>query len=327
MTSIRSSSSGKTSRGFSRSRTTRSGVFSARWLERTAPSFLRKGKNGRTLVWLLAPGDRQPGESLTPSISAFPSEGGVYSSLPDVLEDGSIPPRYFLSRKACQGILTRAKKRNKKLPPILAYALEQQAKGYVAVAAPLKAPVLLEAEVTGTIPSRNRSGGGLGTDFEVAGGVQAVAVRKQIAHTLRGEGHDASEDGSGRGRPLVVNAVKAGGRQRIAEAVFSSLRIAHRSSNGMGVGKVAYTPECSNPCAVAYAAKLSDFVLVIRYLTPVECERLQGIPDNYTLIPWRKGLAADGPRYKAIGNGMAVPCVSWIIKRLHRACAARVRTD
>lgn len=69
----------------------------------------------------------------------------------------------------------------------------------------------------------------------------------------------------------------------------------------------------------------AGIVLVVRYLTPLECERLQGIPDNYTLIPWRKGYAADGPRYKAVGNGMAVPCVAWGVKRLHEACAMRFR--
>jgi DNA (cytosine-5)-methyltransferase 1 len=66
-------------------------------------------------------------------------------------------------------------------------------------------------------------------------------------------------------------------------------------------------------------------VLVVRYLTPLECERLQGIPDNHTLIPWRKGDAADGPRYKAVGNGMAVPCVAWIVKRMHEAYSAHIR--
>jgi DNA (cytosine-5)-methyltransferase 1 len=52
---------------------------------------------------------------------------------------------------------------------------------------------------------------------------------------------------------------------------------------------------------------------------PLECERLQGMPDNYTLVPYRGKPAADGPRYRAIGNSMAVPCVSWIGFRL--ACA------
>ena len=57
----------------------------------------------------------------------------------------------------------------------------------------------------------------------------------------------------------------------------------------------------------------------VRRLTPRECERLQGFPDDYTLIPWR-GKAAeecpDGPRYKAIGNSKAIPVVRWIGRRL-----------
>ena len=57
----------------------------------------------------------------------------------------------------------------------------------------------------------------------------------------------------------------------------------------------------------------------VRRLTPRECERLQGFPDNFTAIPWR-GRAAidcpDGPRYKALGNSMAVPCMRWIGTRI-----------
>jgi DNA (cytosine-5)-methyltransferase 1 len=60
----------------------------------------------------------------------------------------------------------------------------------------------------------------------------------------------------------------------------------------------------------------------VRRLTPVECERLQGFPDGYTAIPWRKKPATecpDGPRYKALGNSWAVPVVSWIGKRIQEA--------
>ena len=55
----------------------------------------------------------------------------------------------------------------------------------------------------------------------------------------------------------------------------------------------------------------------IRRLTPVECERLQGFPDGYTNIPWRnKAESPDGPRYKAMGNSMAVPVMRWIGERI-----------
>jgi DNA (cytosine-5)-methyltransferase 1 len=57
--------------------------------------------------------------------------------------------------------------------------------------------------------------------------------------------------------------------------------------------------------------------MAVRRLTPIECERLQGFPDNYTNIPWRKkDESPDGPRYKALGNSWAVPVVRWIGRRI-----------
>lgn len=66
--------------------------------------------------------------------------------------------------------------------------------------------------------------------------------------------------------------------------------------------------------------------LQVRRLTPRECERLQGFPDDYTAIPYRGKPAADcpdGPRYKALGNSMAVPVVRWIGERIAQAMAAQ----
>ena len=54
----------------------------------------------------------------------------------------------------------------------------------------------------------------------------------------------------------------------------------------------------------------------VRRLMPVECERLQGLPDNHTLVPVAGKPAADGPRYKQVGNGWAVPHAAWICGRL-----------
>lgn len=54
----------------------------------------------------------------------------------------------------------------------------------------------------------------------------------------------------------------------------------------------------------------------VRRLTPLEWERLQGLPDNYTLIPYRGRPAFDGPRYRVIGNAMAVPVIRWIGRRI-----------
>jgi DNA (cytosine-5)-methyltransferase 1 len=61
--------------------------------------------------------------------------------------------------------------------------------------------------------------------------------------------------------------------------------------------------------------------MAVRRLSPRECERLQGFNDDHTMIPWRNKPAdqcPDGPRYKALGNSMAVPCMAWIGKRIDK---------
>lgn len=58
---------------------------------------------------------------------------------------------------------------------------------------------------------------------------------------------------------------------------------------------------------------------VVRRLTPRECERLQGFPDDWTLIDWKGKRAPDGKRYKALGNSMAVPVMRWIGERIAEA--------
>ena len=86
--------------------------------------------------------------------------------------------------------------------------------------------------------------------------------------------------------------------------------------NGLGIGKEgdpANTLTKNDRHAIAHSAVRQD--LVVRRLTPTECERLQGFPDGWTKIPW-KGKPAekcpDGPRFKAMGNSMAVPVMRWI---------------
>jgi DNA (cytosine-5)-methyltransferase 1 len=69
------------------------------------------------------------------------------------------------------------------------------------------------------------------------------------------------------------------------------------------------TLQAKNPMAVAQS-------MAVRRLTPVECERLQGFPDNYTDIQPKGKATPDGPRYKALGNSMAVPVMAWIGKRI-----------
>ena len=82
-------------------------------------------------------------------------------------------------------------------------------------------------------------------------------------------------------------------------------------STGFGGRGVDSDQICNGNCVINYPK--------VRKLTPVECERLQGFPANYTLIPWRNKPAEqcpDTPRYKAIGNSMAVPVMRWIGERM-----------
>jgi site-specific DNA-cytosine methylase len=60
----------------------------------------------------------------------------------------------------------------------------------------------------------------------------------------------------------------------------------------------------------------SHLLQAVRRLTPIECERLQGFPDNYTDIRLNDKQTPDGPRYKAMGNSMAVPVMNWIGRRI-----------
>ncbi|MGV8246320.1 DNA cytosine methyltransferase [Pseudomonas aeruginosa] len=157
-----------------------------------------------------------------------------------------------------------------------------------------------------------------GASHANAGGQVAVCITGEITHTLKAEGFDASEDGTGRGQPIVAD-------------VAPTLRSGNFRSH-------------SNPATQADSLVIAS---AVRRLTPRECERLQGFPDDYTLVPdwdgWRpmdasetpescqaEGLAVrqakrskrwyvrdvDGPRYKAIGNSKAVPVVRWIGRRI-----------
>ena len=65
--------------------------------------------------------------------------------------------------------------------------------------------------------------------------------------------------------------------------------------------------------------------LGVRRLTPRECERLQGFPDDWTLVPYKGKPAADGPRYRAIGNAMAVNVMAHIGRAIAHQAALEAR--
>lgn len=126
-----------------------------------------------------------------------------------------------------------------------------------------------------------------------------------LSPTIRAGNHDKSHANSGQ-PPAIAYAFKAG--------------------QGAKAGGIGYAEEQSPTLTSASSGtNLAPAVMhgvAVRRLTPIECERLQGFPDNHTLICWRWKDAdecPDGPRYKAIGNSMAVPVMRWIGERIAAA--------
>lgn len=233
-----------------------------------------------------------------------------------------------------------------------------------------------------------------------AGHIIAECANGDISHTLKAEGFDGSEDGTGRGVPVIAfGGGNTGGNIDVAACLTargqridfdvetfavhgtqdpdSNRELAHTlgRNHGQENACIAFSykdhgadasedlsptlragnsdnsnANSGQPPAIAYAFKpgqgakargigfaeeqsptltsassgtnLTPAVMCgvsVRRLMPVECERLQGFPDNHTLISWRGKEAAecpDGPRYRAIGNSMAVPVMRWIGERI-----------
>lgn len=217
----------------------------------------------------------------------------------------------------------------------------------------------------------------------------AQCITGNVTHTLKAEGHDASEDGTGRGTPIIafdpaqVTSAANRSNPQPGDPCHTLAKGAHAPAIAFP-GRMSGTQYAStenlapslgalNPTAVAVSlrgreggatAELSGEVMPalrccggggdkphtlngmsVRRLTPRECERLQGFPDDYTLIPHGRRirhekldrdfikyqmrgnpkhltrddvdrLAADGPRYKTLGNSWAVVVGKWIGQRI-----------
>jgi DNA (cytosine-5)-methyltransferase 1 len=181
------------------------------------------------------------------------------------------------------------------------------------------------------------SGGGwrIGADEAAAG-----HLIPETTHTLRADGFDASEDGTGRGTPLIPVGVMAhgqGGAEITAGGRSPTLTCNHEApviafdckssgQSGFGVGDIASTLRSmghadSHQNGGGHLA-VAERGMQVRRLTPRECERLQGFMADYTLVPHNGKPLADGPRYKALGNSMATPVIAWIGRQIERVAQA-----
>ena len=160
--------------------------------------------------------------------------------------------------------------------------------------------IIVEGEdVQGTITTRTFTGIG-------ARDVEEGAVRPMIAF---GAKNSASQSLSASDAITpTLSTTKVPG---VAFAQNSRDEVRLQGGDGQITGALAAN---SGSKQTTYVAGLS-----VRRLTPRECERLQGFPDDFTLIPYRHGKpAADGPRYKALGNSMAVPVIGWVLNRVRK---------
>lgn len=147
----------------------------------------------------------------------------------------------------------------------------------------------------------------------------------ELSPTLRSMGHDESHANAG---GQVAVAFRACGQEGFTPSEVAP-PVTSTDGGGSGVPTVAFNlrgreggamPESTDLASVRSASGGSSRTYVggmaVRRLTPTECEKLQGLPPGHTLVPYRGKLASDGPRYRSIGNSMAVPVVAYLLERI-----------
>ncbi|MFN5350007.1 MAG: DNA cytosine methyltransferase, partial [Polaromonas sp.] len=145
-------------------------------------------------------------------------------------------------------------------------------------------------------------------------------VAQPIAFSSKDHGADATADLSPTLRAMnhADSHANGGGQMAVMQPIGCFKGGQGSAAGGIGYDEhIAPTLSASDSGSNRTPALMHG--MVVRRLTPVECERLQGFPDGYTAIPWRKKPAdqcPDGPRYKALGNSWAVPNVRWIGERI-----------
>lgn len=305
-------------------------------------------EDGHQAEWLELNKLESLGELSTPSIGASPSNGSE-STLSAILEI-DVPKKYYLSPKACQGILRRAQKRGKILPTLLKSALEAQADGKLLVT---KIEGNQEVQLVGADIYNGRLTGDVAATITASTGSLATHSGASVIQAQIFDMSHASDviRECGDKVPTLQNRMGTGGNQ--VPLVFEKTNIAEtstaygicsQSSNAMksnnpssGFKEISVSKtldeNCCNPTCNQGENALYDFqindneinstivakgpsavldtrlsVWVVRRLTPTECERLQGFPDDWTKYDTYGIQIKDTPRYAALGNSIAIPC-------------------
>lgn len=316
---------------------------------RKPPLFLYLKKDGQQAGASWEPNGALLGEFSMRSFGESPSEENA-SLLSQILEENP-HPKYFLSEKACRGILTRAARRGKPLPNLLKTALLemiewQQWGGADAYTLKIRSGCegggkgsLIQTEKTGTLSTRQDQ-----TLFQLIAEPTFCISGNTVDRETNQNGTGVRENGS-----FTVNTVD---RHAVAYAIDCRSLKAIKEVSGTLQAKESRITDytaiavehagCLTPWDVQSRRIFSEygkwpalysgeggghgyvFTLqwIVRRLTPMECERLQGYPDGWTDIgEWtdtkgRKHELKDSPRYKALGNSIALPSWKWVLKRL-----------
>jgi DNA (cytosine-5)-methyltransferase 1 len=135
---------------------------------------------------------------------------------------------------------------------------------------------------------------------------------------------NTNSNASGRNTPMVAFPANMSATQYAStEGVACNLQA--KNPTAVAIGTDCYNGDIAGDVTMTLKAGQGNpavnqptvmQAMQVRRLTSTECERLQGFPDGYTNVPHRGKPAADGPRYKALGNSMAVPVMAWIGRRI-----------
>lgn len=275
------------------------------------------------------------------------------SRLSWILED-NVPQKYYLSARACQGILTRASRRGKPLPDILRQALLDVIGGGKSYTLKIRIGcagggkgALVQTEKSATLSTlqdqtliclvdntslhnlkqkicvlNDQGGSVMNVSYDIVGTIRAQEHGHQpivfeshsqdARYTQQGNTSPActAQWGTGGNNMPLVAEKKAFAMQRIGEYKESEQASTMKSRDYKDATDLIAEKETKN------------LQWIVRRLTPVECERLQGFPDGWTDIgEWfdengKKHKPADSPRYKALGNSIALPQWYWIFQKM-----------
>lgn len=259
------------------------------------------------------------GEYTTRSFGECPNEENV-SRLSAILED-TPHPKYYLSAKACAGILRRAERHGKKLLEPLKAVLIQQSQGALPqerteAPAPTEAPTSYAARIRGGVAV----GIGNGQAHEAMTMAQEVSQTLNTMHDKQAilyQPKSMMEENWAESE--TKNALRAG-ESKVSHAVLCSAVDCRNFTEGGEINGTLQAKESGGQ-----SLNLNNTVrqnMMVRRLTPLEYERLQGYPDGWTDIgKWRdsngkKHRSSDSGRYTALGNSIALPFWFWLLRRI-----------